>query len=564
MPKVEARSQEATPAEAKKADHLGDPLLQFQGGPGGQDLKDTAAEGIAGSGSRIPFFDTIQASFGGYDVSGISAHTDGHAKQANQDMGSNAYAMGNDVAFAGSPSLHTAAHEAAHSKQQASGPMLEGGVGVAGDVYEQHADKVADAVVRGESAEPVLDAMPGAGPGVQMKALQFEGDPKDPQKAGRGLVIGSAGATEGAYDASFTPALMEKMKENPSMDLDTALHEMAGGSLHVRNSPEETNDAGLHHPTIVAFGRARQGGGWFTKAKKQAVLVGNQNYDNVKIEDLKTSKGETESFSTLLEGRGYTTTKKINQTSGPMTQAYKGLVDDAKQGDQLVAYFAGHGTREGLAGVATDGKKKGATDLMGYSKVPDMVNTATSKGANIRFVMDACHSGEAAQLVRTEQIGKLAKQGKGQTATVVHKALSELQFYREDLDDILHDRGVDRKQARFAMRRHQKAHPGDGAPSEQIAAWQAKLDQLNEAVKAFEAKAEEDAKNTWKKYHDAMVWVAQVADGFLGAKLAKPGAQVITDFETLGAQLNEIDVLSNRLLKWGQDVAAEEAASAKG
>ena len=93
---------------ARRGEERGSPgrsSAPVPGGPGGQDLKDTAAEGIAGSGSRIPFFDTIQASFGSYDVSGISAHTDGHAKQANQDMGSNAYAMGNDVAFAGSPSL---------------------------------------------------------------------------------------------------------------------------------------------------------------------------------------------------------------------------------------------------------------------------------------------------------------------------------------------------------------------------------------------------------------------------------------------------------------------------
>ena len=68
-------------------------------------------------------------------------------------MGAQAFATGNHVAFAGTPDLHTAAHEAAHVVQQRGGVHLKGGVGEAGDTYEQHADAVADKVVRGESAE---------------------------------------------------------------------------------------------------------------------------------------------------------------------------------------------------------------------------------------------------------------------------------------------------------------------------------------------------------------------------------------------------------------------------
>ncbi|MEL6177318.1 MAG: hypothetical protein AAFS10_00120, partial [Myxococcota bacterium] len=46
-----------------------------------------------------------------------------------------------------------------------------GGVGREGDPYEQHADAVADKVVRGESAEAALDASPGGG-GAAMGAIQ--------------------------------------------------------------------------------------------------------------------------------------------------------------------------------------------------------------------------------------------------------------------------------------------------------------------------------------------------------------------------------------------------------
>src|SRR5262249_13643045 len=124
--------------------------------------------------------DQIQHAFGRHDVTGVQAHTDGAAASASTAIGAEAYATGNDVAFgSASPSLHTAAHEAAHVVQQRAGVQLKGGVGAAGDSYEQHADAVADAVVQGKSAEPLLDqhAPSGgsaAGVGVQRKALQLE------------------------------------------------------------------------------------------------------------------------------------------------------------------------------------------------------------------------------------------------------------------------------------------------------------------------------------------------------------------------------------------------------
>jgi peptidoglycan hydrolase-like protein with peptidoglycan-binding domain len=55
--------------------------------------------------------------------------------------------------------------------QQRGGVQLKGGVGQAGDAYEQHADAVADKVVAGESAEPLLSKMAGGGqPGAQADA----------------------------------------------------------------------------------------------------------------------------------------------------------------------------------------------------------------------------------------------------------------------------------------------------------------------------------------------------------------------------------------------------------
>ena len=62
------------------------------------------------------------------------------------------------MAFGGAPDLRTAAHEAAHVVQQRGGVQLSAGVGKTGDVYERHADAVADRVVQGRSAEDLLSA----------------------------------------------------------------------------------------------------------------------------------------------------------------------------------------------------------------------------------------------------------------------------------------------------------------------------------------------------------------------------------------------------------------------
>lgn len=121
-----------------------------------------AARGTQGAGGRLPHLETIQKSFGRHDVSSVRAHVGGEAASASQSLGAQAYAYGNAVAFASAPDLHTAAHEAAHVVQQRGGVQLKGGVGQANDVYERHADAVADRVVAGHSAESLLAEAPAA------------------------------------------------------------------------------------------------------------------------------------------------------------------------------------------------------------------------------------------------------------------------------------------------------------------------------------------------------------------------------------------------------------------
>lgn len=122
-----------------------------------------AAGGVAGGGAPLPHLAQIQASFGRHDVSGVRAHQGAAAAGAARELGADAYAVGNSVAFSRSPDLHTAAHEAAHVVQQRGGVHLKGGIDQPGDTYERHADAVADAVVAGQSAVSLLDQVAGGG-----------------------------------------------------------------------------------------------------------------------------------------------------------------------------------------------------------------------------------------------------------------------------------------------------------------------------------------------------------------------------------------------------------------
>ena len=132
----------------------------------------TAAQGLNGATRQLPGLDRIQDSFGHHNVSETRVQIGGAAELANKRLGASAYTSGNRIAFKQEPDLRLAAHEAAHVVQQRRGIQLKGGVSTAGDPYERQADKAAEAVVSGRSAEALLDEEPQPatdGAGVQMK-----------------------------------------------------------------------------------------------------------------------------------------------------------------------------------------------------------------------------------------------------------------------------------------------------------------------------------------------------------------------------------------------------------
>ena len=164
---------------------------------------EAARRGLQGPAQQLPHFEAIQRSFGHHDVSSVQAHVGGPAAEASRAMGAEAYATGSSVAFRDAPSLHTAAHEAAHVVQQRGGVHLKDGIGSAGDAHEQHADAVADLVVAGKYAGGLLDRYAGAASradAVQGKVVQRE-EPKNQGDSARS--VGDHAARTALHEAAL-------------------------------------------------------------------------------------------------------------------------------------------------------------------------------------------------------------------------------------------------------------------------------------------------------------------------------------------------------------------------
>ena len=151
--------------------------VQFKG-QGAGDVHATAKSAFSGGGSALPHQQKVESSFG-MDMSGVQAYTGPEAKAANESLGSQAFTMGNKIAFKeANPSVGLVAHEAAHVVQQSQGVSLSGGVGKPGDSYEKHADAVAAKTSSGQSAAPLLQKKEAGGTdAVQASAVQMLGTP---------------------------------------------------------------------------------------------------------------------------------------------------------------------------------------------------------------------------------------------------------------------------------------------------------------------------------------------------------------------------------------------------
>lgn len=178
------------PGKVSRSDRLA-PLPVQRRATGDIDAEDDAAiaeAGLSGAVAPLPHLETIQDAFGEHDVSGVTAARGRDAALASESIGAAAYTSGDRVALPGSVDLFTAAHEAAHVIQQRAGAVSGEGVAAETEELERHADRVAESVVAGRSAAPLLDEVAGRGaaaPGAAVQRQRGRPDGRPVPLAGR-------------------------------------------------------------------------------------------------------------------------------------------------------------------------------------------------------------------------------------------------------------------------------------------------------------------------------------------------------------------------------------------
>lgn len=291
-------------------------------GNGPEAVHDAARRGASGAHGPLPYLEQIQKSFGHHDVRGVKAHTDSKAVEGSQAMGAEAFAMGNHVAFAGAPSLHTAAHEAAHIVQQRGGIQLKGGVGEVNDPHEQHANQVADRVVAGHSAEPLLDsyvATPSAGASTgiqrmprmadeQAVSLRYHastGAPAGPtvqRKIGDGLDKNKLEADgKGAHleaEASKAAIAANDKKWTGTYRLELLKYLRGGGAVA---EGEEFSDADVQHVAQLQKGAGSKVDGIITDATIAVLLHAGMKFSPGAGKDQAHPTGQPKASEVLIE-----------------------------------------------------------------------------------------------------------------------------------------------------------------------------------------------------------------------------------------------------------------------
>ena len=247
-----------------------------------QQVHHVARSGLRATGQPYPFLDEIQRSFGQHDISGLEGHTGEAARAANSELGSTAYHKGGHVAFGQEPTLADAAHEAAHYVQGVGSRQLKGGVGQAGDVYERHADRVAAAVVSGESAEPLLE--------------QSLGSSSSPAAATSDAPVQMTGGSSGRSSGKVEREEEEepKRKEVVRLDQSQAMQRIDDLAGPLPGPPGHTDfgviqytQPGTVRPEmdcvhiVVGVYRTSERGGYFTELTGNLALRNREDYPDV-------------------------------------------------------------------------------------------------------------------------------------------------------------------------------------------------------------------------------------------------------------------------------------------
>jgi hypothetical protein len=250
------------------------------------------------------------------------------------------------------------------------------------------------------------------------------------EEQGSATVVGSTAPEELAIDdKSFTAGIVAEGEQGTDPAAAAAART---GRAHFESQ----------HPSLAQIGIPPAE----IKGRKVGVFIGNSRYQHTPPWDpLAGAKRDAENMKAVMGEHGYKTASLFKDKTGIGLEAvFQTATKWVQSGDALLLYYAGHGLPEGLIGVNsnfkedaenTAGSGGGAargfkrqedaaemeageapdfpelTAVFPYTKVLSTLEKNVAKGVHTTLIVDACHSGAAAELVRERAIAKLGKDG---------------------------------------------------------------------------------------------------------------------------------------------------------
>jgi hypothetical protein len=285
-------------------------------------------------------------------------------------------------------------------------------------------------------------------------------------------------------------------------------------------------------------------------ATRRAVVVGNGDYDQTgtmgstvePLRDIAVAVSEAGAMASMLQGRGYDVRNQDNQTAVQIGALLQAGIAGLGAGDELVFYYHGHGTIEGLIG------RDGSVYMP--AQMAALRSTARRAQVDLTLALEGCHTGVFADAIRGAELRdtRAAMQARvGATSRVVQLARQLLlpvldnAIAIQEQKDAFNTRAQTWWARRFQIEQQMAASPGDATLN---TTWETHYDTLQ---------------GIWNNFVTAVtpllsaLRTSAVAAGFavqVSQRIASLSGTFNQDGEqAIQAGLDDLDTILNRVLR---------------
>ena len=291
-----------------------------------------------------------------------------------------------------------------------------------------------------------------------MQRVSWDSEPHH----GSALVAHAAAELQTAADTgSYTQRLLAYQRRHPELSLDETVRRMAND----RHVAQESDYAEIGTPSSSTSGR------------KVGVYVANRQYAHVSR--LPGALADGSAMQQLWSSRGYLGGLSQDRTASQMIDAFDAAASDLGPGDEMVFYYAGHGTPVGALGVRYAHSAAGASrgiivkglpssghapsspapapapapapmpdDVLTHSTVVGWVNLARTKGFHLTVIFDSCHSGAVVDEALNARVDELKADAQTPEVQQLLAVSEDLHHLHADLLDLFREPSQPKRQSR--------------------------------------------------------------------------------------------------------------------